>query len=61
MENSEDRKERGLLENLDPFVVLKYITSSIDIIIELKFEDIENKISKAKDAFHHVKVKSFGS
>ena len=38
-----------MITKLDPFVVLQYISSSIDVIINLKFEDIENKMmEKAK-------------
>ena len=33
-----------MIADLDPFVVLQYISSSIDVIINLKFEDIENKM-----------------
>lgn len=33
-----------MISDLDPFVVLQYISSSIDVIINLKFEDIENKM-----------------
>jgi hypothetical protein len=29
---------------MDPFIVLQYISSSIDVIINLKFEDIEKKM-----------------
>ena len=44
VETSEDREERRMIADLDPFVVLQYISSSIDVIINLKFEDIENKM-----------------
>ena len=33
-----------MISKLDPFVVLQYISSSIDVIINLKFEDIESKM-----------------
>lgn len=33
-----------MISQLDPFIVLQYISSSIDVIINLKFEDIENKM-----------------
>ena len=38
-----------LINKLDPFVVLQYISSSIDVIINLKFEDIENKMLEKAD------------
>lgn len=44
VETSDDREERTMITKLDPFVVLQYISSSIDVIINLKFEDIENKM-----------------
>ena len=46
VETEEDRQERKLIEKLDPFIVLQYISSSIDVIINLKFEDIESKMIK---------------
>lgn len=50
VETQEDREERRIIGQLDPFVVLQYISSSIDVIINLKFEDIENKmLQKAND------------
>jgi hypothetical protein len=49
VETSEDRQDRSLIKQLDPFVVMQYISSSIDVIINLKFEDIESKmIEKTK-------------
>lgn len=44
LENSEDRHERKMIAQMDPFIVLQYISSSIDVIINLKFEDIEKKM-----------------
>ena len=44
VETSDDREERNMISKLDPFVVLQYISSSIDVIINLKFEDIESKM-----------------
>jgi hypothetical protein len=44
VETSDDREERSMISKLDPFVVLQYISSSIDVIINLKFEDIESKM-----------------
>lgn len=64
VENSEDRQERRMIAQLDPFVVLQYISSSIDVIINLKFEDIEKKIrtkEEANDMFHEVEALSLDS
>lgn len=44
VETSEDRKENAMINKLDPLVVLQYINVSIDVIINLKFEDIETKM-----------------
>jgi hypothetical protein len=33
-----------MINRLDPLVVLQYINVSIDVIINLKFEDIETKM-----------------
>jgi hypothetical protein len=41
IETAEDKEERKLISKLDPFVILHYINVSIDVIINLKFEDIE--------------------
>ena len=43
-ETPEDRSERNAIEQMDPLTVLQYINVSIDVIINLKFEDIELKI-----------------
>lgn len=56
VENSDDRFERDMIHTLDPFIVLQYISSSIDVIINLKFEDIEDKMLQKTDAFGHVTV-----
>ena len=34
---------------MDPIVVLQYINVSIDVIINLKFEDIESKMIENND------------
>lgn len=53
VETAEEKEERHLINKLDPFVVLQYISSSIDVIINLKFEDIENKmLEKADDNYN---------
>lgn len=46
METVEDREERLLIAQMDPMIVLQYINVSIDVIINLKFEDIENKMAE---------------
>jgi hypothetical protein len=53
-----------MIAQLDPFVVLQYISSSIDVIINLKFEDIEKKIrtkEAANDMFNEVEAVSLSS
>lgn len=55
METSEDRREKDMIFKLDPLVVLQYINVSIDVIINLKFEDIENKML---DKVHSPKQKA---
>ena len=44
VESTEDKNERKLISQMDPTVVLQYINVSIDVIINLKFEDIETKM-----------------
>ena len=44
VETQEDRDEKAMIFKLDPLVVLQYINVSIDVIINLKFEDIETKM-----------------
>lgn len=64
VENSEDRQERRMIQQLDPFIVLQYISSSIDVIINLKFEDIEKKIRTKEaedDMFNGVEAVSLDS
>ena len=43
-ETEEDRDERYAIKGMDPLVLLNYINVSIDVIINLKFEDIESKM-----------------
>ena len=47
VETAEDREERLLIAKMDPMIVLQYINVSIDVIINLKFEDIENKMAES--------------
>ena len=44
LETEQDREERKMIWKMDPRLVLQYINISIDVIINLKFEDIENKM-----------------
>lgn len=44
LETDEDREERKMIWQMDPRVILQYINISIDVIINLKFEDIEHKM-----------------
>ena len=44
LETDEDREERKMIWEMDPRVILQYINISIDVIINLKFEDIEHKM-----------------
>ena len=59
METEEDRKEKSMINRLDPLVVLQYINVSIDVIINLKFEDIEtkmlDKVTPKKKAMNELK------
>ena len=48
LETQEDREERNLITRMDPMIVLQYINVSIDVIINLKFEDIENRMVENK-------------
>jgi len=36
--------------NLDFFILIEYIKSAIDIILQLKFDEIEQKINIASDS-----------
>ena len=38
------REEREIIFSLDSYVVLEYIKSSVDIILNLKFEEIEKRL-----------------
>jgi hypothetical protein len=42
-----------MIFQLDPFIVLQYISSSIDVIINLKFEDIEKKMVSTSNKSEH--------
>ncbi len=40
----EEREERDIIMSLDSYVIIEYIKSSVDIILNLKFEEIEKKL-----------------
>ena len=44
MNIDEEREEREIIMSLDSYVILEYIKSSVDIILNLKFEEIEKKL-----------------
>lgn len=44
LSEEEEREERDIIMNLDSYVILEYIKSSVDIILNLKFEEIEKKL-----------------
>ena len=44
MSKDEEKEERDIIFSLDSYVILEYIKSSVDIILNLKFEEIEKKL-----------------
>ena len=44
MSSEEEKEERDIIFSLDSYVILEYIKSSVDIILNLKFEEIEKKL-----------------
>ncbi len=44
MSPEEEKEERDIIFSLDSYVILEYIKSSVDIILNLKFEEIEKKL-----------------
>jgi hypothetical protein len=44
MSREEEKEERDIIYSLDSYVILEYIKSSVDIILNLKFEEIEKKL-----------------
>lgn len=40
----EEKEEREIIMQLDTYVVIEYIKSSVDIILNLKFEEIEKRL-----------------
>ncbi len=44
MSGEEEKEEKDIIFSLDSYVILEYIKSSVDIILNLKFEEIEKKL-----------------
>lgn len=44
MSAEEEKEEKEIIFSLDSYVILEYIKSSVDIILNLKFEEIEKKL-----------------
>ena len=44
MSPEDEKEERDIIFSLDSYVILEYIKSSVDIILNLKFEEIEKKL-----------------
>ena len=44
------QNEREIIMQLDSFILIEYIKSAIDIILQLKFDEIEQKINCASDS-----------
>lgn len=40
----EEAEEREIILSLDSYVIIEYIKSSVDIILNLKFEEIEKRL-----------------
>jgi len=40
----EEEEDQAVIRQLDSYVVLEYIKSSVDIILNLKFEEIEKRL-----------------
>ena len=49
------REEREIIFSLDSYVVLEYIKSSVDIILNLKFEEIERRLIDKNNATSSIK------
>jgi hypothetical protein len=48
IETQKDKEEREYIKKMDPSLILQFINASIDAIINLKFDDIQNKIIKTQ-------------
>jgi hypothetical protein len=49
----EEREERDIIMSLDSYVIIEYIKSSVDIILNLKFEEIEKRLLDKNNNDHH--------
>ncbi len=55
----EEQEEREIIMSLDSYVIIEYIKSSVDIILNLKFEEIEKRLlDKNNDPHTHGSKKS---
>jgi len=58
---NDEIEERDIIMSLDTYVIIEYIKSSVDIILNLKFEEIEKRLldknanSPMNDSFKHAK------
>ncbi len=48
----EEKEERDIISSLDPYVIIEYIKSSVDIILNLKFEEIEKRLIDKQENPH---------
>lgn len=44
MTPEDEAEERDIIMSLDSYVIIEYIKSSVDIILNLKFEEIEKRL-----------------
>lgn len=53
MSPDEEKEEKDIIFSLDSYVILEYIKSSVDIILNLKFEEIEKKLIDKNNSIQH--------
>ena len=53
MSPDEEKEEKDIIFSLDSYVILEYIKSSVDIILNLKFEEIEKKLIDKNNSHQH--------
>jgi hypothetical protein len=53
MSPEEEKEEKDIIFSLDSYVILEYIKSSVDIILNLKFEEIEKKLIDKNNSISH--------
>lgn len=58
MSREEEKEERDIIFSLDSYVILEYIKSSVDIILNLKFEEIEKKLIDKNQNLPHTYANS---